>query len=127
MKSRGVRPVSDDRSNFNIRIYAPRTFGLLAPLQTAALDAMMGFIPFHILATPEFSDMLQKLSLIGKEALEWESRIRTCRIPNDAGFPSVTSLLESGPTIDIGHAARQGAGPALDLICIGARHAAGCR
>jgi hypothetical protein len=93
----------NDRSNFNIRFMLPRTFGLLAPLaKLPPLDAMMGFIPFHILATPEFSGMLQKLSLIGKEAMEWEKQNQDMQDSlNEAGFPFRTSLAGGAVPYDM--------------------------
>ena len=65
----------NDTSDFLIRRYLPRVYGIMGP--TAALpplNMLMVMLPFHNMATPEFADMLENLTRIAKEAVEWQKQ-----------------------------------------------------
>jgi len=63
----------NDTTDFLIRRYIPRVYGILEPATTLPpLNSLMMMLPFHNLATPEFADMLEKLTQIAREAVEWQ-------------------------------------------------------
>ena len=66
----------NDTSDFLIRRYLPRVYGILGPTATLPpLNSLMMMLPFHNLATPEFADMLEKLTKIAREAIEWQKGV----------------------------------------------------
>jgi uroporphyrinogen-III decarboxylase len=63
----------NDTSDFLVRRYLPRVYGIMAPTATLPpLNTLMMMLPFHNLATPEFADMLERLTKIAREAVEWQ-------------------------------------------------------
>jgi hypothetical protein len=63
----------NDTTDFLIRRYLPRVYGIMAPAGTLPpLNSLMMMLPFQNLATPEFADMLAKLTRIAREAVEWQ-------------------------------------------------------
>jgi uroporphyrinogen-III decarboxylase len=93
----------NDQSDFNIRYLMPRSYGLLEPLsKLPPLESMQMFLPFHIMATPEFRNMLEKLSQISLHAMEWQKQIEELGIQlNEAGFPGKTAMIGGGVPYDI--------------------------
>jgi uroporphyrinogen-III decarboxylase len=93
----------NDQADFNIRFLMPRSYGFLQPLsQLPPLDSMMTFLPFHVIATPEFSSMLDRLSGIAREALEWQKQVMDMtRELNEAGFPGRTGMIGGGVPYDM--------------------------
>jgi uroporphyrinogen-III decarboxylase len=64
----------NDTSDFLIRYYLPRIYGIMAPAgKLPPLNMLINMLPFHNLASPEFADMLEKLAKIAKEAVEWQT------------------------------------------------------
>ncbi len=64
----------NDTSDFLVRRYLPRVYGILAPAgKLPPLNALMTGLPFNAIATPEFSGMLEKLIQISREAVEWQT------------------------------------------------------
>jgi uroporphyrinogen-III decarboxylase len=63
---------------------------------------MMAFLPFHILATAEFTDMLDRLSGIAREAMEWQKyTIEMFQKINEAGFPCNMAMIGGGVPYDM--------------------------
>jgi uroporphyrinogen-III decarboxylase len=63
----------NDTSDFLVRFYLPRIYGSLVPAgKLPPLNTLMMSLPFHTLATPEFADMLEKLTQIAREAIQWQ-------------------------------------------------------
>jgi uroporphyrinogen-III decarboxylase len=93
----------NDQADFNIRFLMPRSYGFLQPLsQLPPLDSMMAFIPFHVIATPEFSNMLDRLSGIAREAMQWQKQVMDMtRELNEAGFPGRTGMIGGGVPYDM--------------------------
>jgi hypothetical protein len=93
----------DDQSDFNIRRLLPRTYGLLQPL--AKLPPLTGigmFLPFDVLASPDFADMLQKLSGIAREAVEWQKHsFEMFKALNENGFPGRPAGIGGGVPYDM--------------------------
>jgi uroporphyrinogen-III decarboxylase len=63
----------NDTSDFLIRCYLPRIYGIMGPAgKLPPLNMLITALPFHSLATPEFADMLEKLTQIAKQAVQWQ-------------------------------------------------------
>lgn len=103
MKAEEYDHFLNDQSDFNIRCVLPRVYGLLQPLSTLPpLDSMMMFLPFNTLATPEFSNMLQKVSAIAHEAMEWQKQIMDMfGALQENGFPSQFPGIGGGVPYDM--------------------------
>jgi hypothetical protein len=93
----------NDQADFNIRYLIPRSYGLLQPLsRMPPLDAMMTFLPFHVMAEPEFSSMLDQLSGIARQAMEWQRQVMAmARELHEAGFPGRTGMIGGGVPYDM--------------------------
>jgi hypothetical protein len=64
----------NDMSDFLVRRYLPRIYGILAPLdKLPPLNLLLNMLPFYNLASPEFVDMLEKLTRIAKDAVQWQT------------------------------------------------------
>jgi uroporphyrinogen-III decarboxylase len=64
----------NDTSDFLIRCYLPRIYGIMRPAgKLPPLNMVITALPFHNLATPEFADMLEKLTQIAKTAVQWQT------------------------------------------------------
>jgi len=63
----------NDTSDFIVRRYLPRVYGVLEPAaELPPLNTMMMRLPFNNIATPEFSGMMENLMKISREAVEWQ-------------------------------------------------------
>jgi hypothetical protein len=93
----------NDQSDFNIRYLLPRTYGFLAPLsKLPPLESMQMMLPFHVLASPEFADMLQKLSGIAREAMEWQRQVLDMFATlHENGFPGRMGMAGGGVPYDM--------------------------
>ncbi|MBN1566427.1 MAG: hypothetical protein JXA73_01165 [Acidobacteria bacterium] len=64
----------NDTSDFLIRFYLPRVYGILGPAaKLPALNMLMNMLPFNNLADPEFVAMLEKLTKVAKDAVRWQT------------------------------------------------------
>jgi uroporphyrinogen-III decarboxylase len=64
----------NDTSDFLVRRYLPRVYGILGPAgKLPPLNMLMTMLPFNNLASPEFIEMLEKLTQTAKEALQWQT------------------------------------------------------
>ncbi|MBN2241659.1 MAG: hypothetical protein JW793_03135 [Acidobacteria bacterium] len=62
----------NDTSDFLIRRYLPRVYGIMEPAsKLPPLNTAMMFLPFHNIASPEFAGMLETLVRLSREAVEW--------------------------------------------------------
>jgi len=84
----------NDQSDFNIRCLLPRSYGFLAPLaKLPPLESMQMMLPYHVLATPEFANMCEKISAIAREAVDWQRQIVDMFATlNEVGFPGRTAM-----------------------------------
>jgi hypothetical protein len=74
MKSEEYDLLLNDTSDFLIRFYLPRVFGIMAPAgQLPPLNLLLNMLPFQTLASPEFVSMLENLIRIAKEAVAWQT------------------------------------------------------
>ncbi|HSW57982.1 MAG TPA: uroporphyrinogen decarboxylase family protein [Dehalococcoidales bacterium] len=78
----------NDLSDYLVRYFLPRTYGLLEPLKhLPPLANLAGGLPFANLATPEFADMTVKLLEIAKEAVIWSKEVvQMSQEMNDRGY-----------------------------------------
>lgn len=64
----------NDTSDFLVRCYLPRVYGIFAPVgKLPPLNALINMLPFNNLADPEFVAMLENLLRIAKEAVRWQT------------------------------------------------------
>jgi uroporphyrinogen-III decarboxylase len=64
----------NDTSDFLIRRYLPRIYGIMGPAANLPpLNMLINALPFNNLAAPEFVDMLEKLTKIAKVAVQWQT------------------------------------------------------
>ncbi len=103
MKAEEYDLLLKDQADFNLRFLLPRSYGLLAPLSNLPpLDSLMGFLPFHVMATPEFSNMMDRMSGIAREAMEWQKQVMDmAKSLNEAGFPGRTGMIGGGVPYDM--------------------------
>jgi uroporphyrinogen-III decarboxylase len=93
----------NDQSDFNIRYLLPRSYGLMEPLsKLPPLESMQMFLPFNVMATPEFGNMLEQLSKISREAMEWQRQIVDLGSElNKVGFPCKNAMIGGGVPYDM--------------------------
>ncbi len=66
----------NDTSDFLVRRYLPRVYGILEPAsKLPPLNTLMGRLPFHTFADPVFAEMMEKMAGISREAVEWQKQI----------------------------------------------------
>jgi uroporphyrinogen-III decarboxylase len=74
MKAEEYDLLLNDTSDFLVRYYLPRVYGIMAPAgKLPPLNMLMTMLPFNNLASPEFIDMLEKLTRTAKEAVQWQA------------------------------------------------------
>ncbi|MBN2320721.1 MAG: uroporphyrinogen decarboxylase, partial [Acidobacteria bacterium] len=63
----------NDTSDFIVRRYLPRVYGIMEPTsKLPPLNTMMMFLPFQNIASPDFAGMLENLIRVSREAVEWQ-------------------------------------------------------
>jgi hypothetical protein len=74
MKSDEYDLFLNDTSDFLVRFYLPRIFGIMAPAgKLPPLNLLLNMLPFQTMASPEFVSMLESLIRIAKEAAAWQT------------------------------------------------------
>jgi len=93
----------NDQSDFNIRRLLPRFYGLLEPLSKLPPLASIGnYLPFEVMASPDFAHMLRKLADIAQESLEWNKQaFGMWAALNDNGFPGRPVGIGGGVPYDM--------------------------
>jgi hypothetical protein len=106
-----------DPSDFLVRYYLPRVYGALAPAQKLPpLNTLMSILPFNTLATPEFADMLEKLTRTAREAVQWQTETAALtRELTELGFFCRQSLMAGAPFDAISDFLRGMRGAMLDM------------
>lgn len=94
MKAEEYDHFLNDQSDFNIRVLLPRLYGALSPLTLLPpLHSINIMLPLHLFTMPEFAEMLQKLSSIANEAVEWMKQTQEMfGALNENGFPGRMSM-----------------------------------
>ncbi len=66
----------NDTSDFLVRRYLPRVYGIFAPAgKLPPMNLLMTMLPFNSIADEAFVEMLEKITRIAKEAVEWQKQI----------------------------------------------------
>ena len=92
----------NDTSDFLVRCYLPRVYGILAPAgKLPPLNMLMTMLPFNTLASPEFIGMLEKLTQIAKEAVRWQTETASLvRELTELGYFCRNAPLMAGAPFD---------------------------
>jgi hypothetical protein len=73
MKASEYNLLLNDPSDFLVRFYLPRIYGIMAPTsKLPPLNSLINMLPFNALADEAFADMLEKLTRIAREAVQWQ-------------------------------------------------------
>ncbi len=106
-----------DPSDFLVRFYLPRVYGALTPTaKLPPLNTLLNMLPFNVLATEEFADMLENLTKIAREAVEWQKHtFALVRELADRGFFCPATLMAGAPFDVISDFLRGMRGAMLDM------------
>jgi uroporphyrinogen-III decarboxylase len=106
-----------DPSDFLVRSYLPRVYGLLAPVgKLPPLNSLLNMLPFHVLADEEFADMLEKLVKIAREAVQWQKEtFSLARELSEMGYFCPMPLMAGAPFDVISDFLRGMRGAMLDM------------
>lgn len=106
-----------NRADFIIRHYLPRVYGLLEPLAALPpLNTQTGMIPYHLLATPEFSNLLSTLVTASRQTMKWRAETGTFAAEMDElGYPSYGMFVGLAPFDVISDNFRGMRGAMLDM------------
>jgi uroporphyrinogen-III decarboxylase len=117
MKAEEYDLLLNDTSDFLIRFYLPRVYGLLAPAaKLPPLNILINGLPFNTLATDEFADMLEKLSKIARQAVEWQKQTTAIiRELTDLGYFCPSPMMAGAPFDVISDFLRGMRGTMLDM------------
>jgi uroporphyrinogen-III decarboxylase len=93
----------NDTSDFLVRFYLPRVYGVLGPAgMLPPLNLLLTMLPFNSLASPEFVDMLEKLTRIAKEAVQWQTETASlARELAELGFFCRNAPMMAGAPFDV--------------------------
>jgi uroporphyrinogen-III decarboxylase len=92
----------NDTSDFLVRCYLPRVYGIMAPAgKLPPLNLLLNMLPFNTMASPEFVDMLENLIRIAKEAVAWQTETASLtRELTDLGYFCRNAPLLTGAPFD---------------------------
>ena len=87
-----------DMSDFLLRYYLPRVYGVLEPLsQLRPFNSNLGGLPLATLATPEWAALFEKLSKAARYAVEWQSGVNALiEELHGLGFPVRSGATTGG-------------------------------
>jgi uroporphyrinogen-III decarboxylase len=93
----------NDMSDFLVRCYLPRIYGVMGPAgKLPPLNTLLMALPFQALATDEFADVLEKLTKIAREAVQWQKEISSlARDLTDLGFFCRMPMVGGGAPFDV--------------------------
>ncbi|OIQ60283.1 uroporphyrinogen decarboxylase [Moorella thermoacetica] len=121
MKADEYNALIQDPSDFWVRIYLPRIFGALKPLEklaplTDVLEIVMTCGSFLPLGLPEVQDALKALIAAGNEARRWAGVLRALdHALQGQGFPAFLGGVSKAPFDIIGDTLRGTHGIMLDM------------
>ncbi len=103
MKQNEYDLLLNDTSDFLVRCYLPRVYGTLAPTGTLPpLNTLIMGLPFNTLANPEFSIMLERLTQIARDAVQWqEATSALVRELTALGYFCRGSMVGGGAPFDV--------------------------
>jgi hypothetical protein len=102
MKSEEYDLLLNDTSDFLVRFYLPRIYGIFKPAgKLPPLNLLLNMLPFNTMASPEFIDMLENLVRIAKEAVAWQAETASlARELTDLGYFCRSAPLLIGAPFD---------------------------
>jgi len=117
MKAEEYDLLLGDPSDFLVRYYLPRAYGLLTPTgKLPPLNTLINMLPFHVLATDEFVDMLESLTQIAREAVRWQKETSAlARELTEMGFFCPMPMMAGAPFDVISDFLRGMRGTMLDM------------
>jgi uroporphyrinogen-III decarboxylase len=110
-----------DTSDFLMRVYLPRIFGVLGPFQRLSPLTNTVEIPFvgpYLMryGIPEVQSAFEALLAAGQEALKWREAVAACdKALNEAGFPILTGGSTKAPFDMLGDTLRGTKGIMIDM------------
>jgi hypothetical protein len=110
-----------DTSDFLMRVYLPRIFGVLEPFQRLSPLTNIVEIPFigpYLMryGMPEVRSAFEALLAAGQEALKWREAVAACdKALNEAGFPILTGGSTKAPFDMLGDTLRGTKGIMIDM------------
>ena len=122
MKAQEYQDLIDDPSAFFLKVYFPRMFGALSPLETLPLFPPVNEIPIvpHFaapFAAEGMKNALEALARAGEEALRWRAALREIGLKIMAkGYPSFAGGITKAPFDVIGDSLRGTRGVMLDMF-----------
>lgn len=117
MKQEEYDLLLNDPSDFLVRFYLPRVYGVLAPAaKLPPLNTLLNVLPFNVLATEEFANMLENLTRTAREAVEWQKQtFALARELADLGFFCPAAPMAGAPFDVISDFLRGMRGTMLDM------------
>jgi uroporphyrinogen-III decarboxylase len=93
----------NDMSDFLIRFYLPRVYGIMGPAaKLPPLSTLLNMLPFNTLADEQFAAVLEKLTKIAREAVAWQKQISTLsRDLEELGFFCRMPMIGGGAPFDV--------------------------
>lgn len=110
-----------DPSDFLVRVYLPRIFGVLEPLQWLSpltSTAEMPFFGLYLMhyGMPEVRSAFEAGPVAGQEAFKWQEAVAACdKALSEAGFPILTGGSTKAPFDMLGDALRGTKGIMIDM------------
>ena len=93
----------DDMSDFLVRVYLPRAYGIMGPLgQLPPLTSLYNMLPYNTLASDDFVKMLETLTEAARETVRWQQNwAELGREVEEAGFFCAMPLMGVGSPFDM--------------------------
>jgi len=117
MKAEEYDLLLHDPSDFLVRFYLPRVYGLMAPTaKLPPLNTLINALPFNTLAADEFVNMLESLTQIAREAVRWQKEtFSLARELAEMGFFCPMTLMAGAPFDVVSDFLRGMRGTMLDM------------
>ncbi|MFC2070060.1 uroporphyrinogen decarboxylase family protein [Chloroflexota bacterium] len=119
MKAEEYDEFLEDTTDFLIRRYFPRVYGIMEPLAgLPSLSSMLGNIPLNELIAPEYTTMFEALVKAAHLQVEWQAElVETNRELIELGFPAESGIGGAGAPFDsISDFLRGMRGTMLDML-----------
>jgi uroporphyrinogen-III decarboxylase len=117
MKAEEYDHLLSDPSDFLVRYYLPRTYGIMTPTaKLPPLNSLINMLPLHALADEEFAGMLERLTKIAREAVQWQKEtFSLVRELTEMGYFCPVTLMAGAPFDVISDFLRGMRGAMLDM------------
>ena len=93
----------NDMSDFLVRVYLPRAYGILGPLgKFPPLSSLFNILPYDTLASDGFVKMMEAMTEAAREAVHWQQNwAELAREVEEAGFFCAMPLMGVGSPFDM--------------------------